>query len=308
MENKSHALMAGLFTLLLGIALVAAALWLGRDTQVRREYELVTSGSVSGLAPQSDVRYRGLEVGKVEALSFDPKVPGQILIKIGVDPGTPVTGSTFAQLGYQGVTGLGYIQLDDDGKGGSQLLAENSGQRIPLRPGLLDKLSNGGEAIVADLQVTITRLNELLGPANQKQLSETLVGLNQAAQKITEVAGQVTPTLQRLPGTVDSAHTTLVSIGSTANDYSALAKRLQAEDGLVAKLNESLDQFDTTARAIRLETLPNVGALSTDAARTSRSLSHAVDRLDERPQSLIFGAATGTPGPGEPGFVVPGAK
>jgi ABC-type transporter Mla subunit MlaD len=69
-ENKSHALMAGLFTVLLGIALIAAALWLSRDTQVKRDYELVTKGSVSGLSPQSDVRYRGLEVGKVESISF----------------------------------------------------------------------------------------------------------------------------------------------------------------------------------------------------------------------------------------------
>ena len=249
MENKSHALMAGLFTLLLGVALVAAALWLGRDTEVRREYELVTRGSVSGLAPQSDVRYRGLEVGKVESLSFDPKVTGQILIRIGVDPGTPVTESTFAQLGYQGVTGLGYIQLDDDAKGASPLLAENSGHRIPLRPGLLDKLSDGGQAIITDLQVTITRLNDVLGPTNQKALTDALVSLSQAAVRINEVAGQMTPTLQRLPGTVDSAHTTLNSIGTVATDYSGLAKRLQAEDGLIANLNESLDQFDSTARA-----------------------------------------------------------
>jgi phospholipid/cholesterol/gamma-HCH transport system substrate-binding protein len=120
MENKSHALMAGLFTLLLGIALIAAAVWLGRDTVQRTTYEIATRSSVSGLSAQSDVRYRGLEVGKVESLRFDPATPGQILVRIAVDPTTPVTASTFAQLGYQGVTGLGYIQLDDDGAPGAK--------------------------------------------------------------------------------------------------------------------------------------------------------------------------------------------
>ncbi len=300
--------MAGLFTVLLGIALIAAALWLSRDTQVKRDYELVTKGSVSGLSPQSDVRYRGLEVGKVESISFDPKVPGQILVKIAVDPGTPITDTTFAQLGYQGVTGLGFIQLDDDASGTPHLLADSASRRIELRPGLFDKLSSGGEAIVAQLQVTIARLNEVLGPGNQKQLAETLVGLNQAAQTLNQVTAQLSPTLQRLPATVDTAHTTLGSINTLAIDYTSLSKRIQANDGLLDRVNNSLEQFDTTARAIRLETLPNVGTLSTDAARSARSLSHAVDRLDERPQSLIFGAANGAPGPGEPGFVSPGAK
>jgi phospholipid/cholesterol/gamma-HCH transport system substrate-binding protein len=156
--------------------------------------------------------------------------------------------------------------------------------------------------------VTIARLNELLGPTNQKELSETLVSLNQAAQTLNKVTAQVSPTLQRLPATVDSAHSALNSINTLAIDYTSLSRRVQSNDGLLDRVNNSLEQFDTTARAIRLETLPNVGTLSTDAARSARSLSHAVDRLDERPQSLIFGAADGSPGPGEPGFVPPGAK
>jgi hypothetical protein len=79
--------------------------------------------------------------------------------------------------------------------------------RIELRPGLLDKLSNGGEAIVAQLQVTIARVNELLGPRQSEGAElETLVSLNQAAQTLNKVTAQASPTLQRLPATVDSAH------------------------------------------------------------------------------------------------------
>jgi len=62
--------------------------------------------SVPGLNPQAVVRYRGLDIGRVEAISFDPKVPGQILIHIGIRPDTPITKSTYATLGTQGVTGV----------------------------------------------------------------------------------------------------------------------------------------------------------------------------------------------------------
>ena len=86
MENRSHALLAGIFTVLLTIGIVAAAMWLNRDTQERVLYVLATSGTVAGLNPQAAVRYRGMEVGKVEAIEFDRDNPGQILVRIGVLP------------------------------------------------------------------------------------------------------------------------------------------------------------------------------------------------------------------------------
>src|SRR4051794_30118615 len=105
MENKAHALMAGLFTLVLLIVAVFIGLWLNRDRIKRVPYEIVTRMSIPGLSPQAAVRYRGLDVGKVDAIMFDPKVPGQILMRLGIRPDTPITQSTYGTLAYQGVTG-----------------------------------------------------------------------------------------------------------------------------------------------------------------------------------------------------------
>ena len=52
MENRSHALAAGIFTLLLTLGIIAAAMWLNRDTQERTPYVLTTTGSVSSLMPK----------------------------------------------------------------------------------------------------------------------------------------------------------------------------------------------------------------------------------------------------------------
>src|SRR5688572_30699319 len=115
MENKAHALAAGLFTLLLGALLVAAAFWIRGEPIANDRYTLYTHGSVSGLNAQADVRYRGVEVGKVESIGFDPKDPRTILVEVSVRAGTPLTRGTYAQLAAQGITGLSYVQLEDDG-------------------------------------------------------------------------------------------------------------------------------------------------------------------------------------------------
>ena len=68
MENRAHALAAGLFTLLLGIGVLLAAQWFSRDNYEKVQYTLVSNHSVSGLNVQAAVRLRGVEVGKVESI------------------------------------------------------------------------------------------------------------------------------------------------------------------------------------------------------------------------------------------------
>ena len=57
MENKSHALAAGGFVLLLTSASVSMAVWLTRDDRALINYELAGAVNVSGLQPQANVRF-----------------------------------------------------------------------------------------------------------------------------------------------------------------------------------------------------------------------------------------------------------
>lgn len=113
MENKSHALAAGIFVLVVAAMLAGLAIWLTRDNANYEQYELSTRDGVSGLQPQATVRYKGVAVGKVTRIGFDPQVSGNVLIRIAVNEQAPISPTTFAVLGYQGVTGLAHVQLDD---------------------------------------------------------------------------------------------------------------------------------------------------------------------------------------------------
>ena len=121
MENSAHALVAGIFVILLSIAVGLVATWFSGDNIQRVSYLVVTKESVSGLNPQSSVHYRGVLIGKVEDIEFDPEDSQQILVQISVNENVNLQNTVYAQLGYQGVTGLAYIQLNDDGIGTGKL-------------------------------------------------------------------------------------------------------------------------------------------------------------------------------------------
>src|SRR5260370_30926068 len=99
MENGSHALMSGFFTSALLSGGVLAWIWFNRDRIERVPYMIATTESIPGLNPQAAVRYRGLEAGKVDDISFNPAVPGPIVIRLAVHSETPVTTTPFAKTG-----------------------------------------------------------------------------------------------------------------------------------------------------------------------------------------------------------------
>ena len=114
MENKSHAFAAGAFVIAVVALLLGLATWLSRDQQEGDIYELSTAESVTGLSEQAAVRFRGINIGKVTQIGFDPLNKGQVLLRISIRKDVPLTESTYATLGYQGVTGLAFCGRTED--------------------------------------------------------------------------------------------------------------------------------------------------------------------------------------------------
>lgn len=310
MENKSHALVAGLFTLVMLAATVLVAVWLNRDRVQWVPYQIATKLSIPGLTPQAAVRYRGLDVGKVEAITFDPDVVGQILIHINVQPDTPITHSTFATLGYQGVTGIAYVELEDDGSQPRRLpSSDRQVARIEMRPSLFDQLQNRGLAILQQTEEITQRVGKLLTPANQQAILAAFDNISKAANELATIPRQLQPTLAKLPGLAGQAQRTLNSLDTLSRNASALTAnlngmttRLQAPNGPIDQIGDAAEQVGAAASRLEHETLP----LASDARTTIRALNRTLENLNDRPQSVLFGSPAAPPGPGEPGFAAPG--
>lgn len=324
MENKAHALAAGAFVLGLAAALVALVVWLTRDNTVRNTYELSTRDAVSGLQPQAMVRYRGIAVGKVSLIDFDPKVKGNVRVRITVDQRVPLTTSSYATLAYQGVTGLAFIALDDKGESQTPLMPDNDDPpRIPLRPSVLAQLQDRGEAIINQIEEVTKRANVLLGDPNQKRIADALESIAQAtasANQLTRsldntVKNGLNPALAALPPLIERTKDTMGTVKTAASDVSRVANnanttvtRLNAKDGPVERLSDGTRALAQAVDSFNAATLPRVNRVADDTSRAVRRLGRTADSINDNPQSLLFGNGGVVAGPGEPGFSAPAAR
>ena len=306
MENRAHALAAGLFTLVLGAALAAVALWFGKEDLKLVPYLMTTSSSVTGLKVEAPVRYRGVDVGKVDEIAIDSANGGRVRIRIGVREGTPITKSTYAQLGYQGITGLAYVLLGDDGKSKEALQSgPDEIAVIRMKPSLMDN----GESLFGSIVEITDKVNALLAEENQGRVRRTLAGLEDLTQRANVAAKKLGPSLEAMPGLIIEAKSAAADARASLNKADQL---IGSVNGLALKLDQrvdtltravvSIEEVGITARAVGEETMPRMNALVDDLTRETHTLGRVVNTLGDNPQSIVFGTPPGRPGPGESGF------
>ena len=317
MENRSYALMTGVFTLSLLFAAVVISIWLNRDRVERVPYLVATTRSVSGLSPQAPIRFRGLEVGRVKAISFDQVVPGQILIELNINPDAPITTTTFATLGFQGVTGIAFVQLNDEAAQPVRLPSSHDKMaRIELRASIFDKLESHGSLILSRAEQLSERLNNFLTPENQKIILATFEQASKTASAFETIPRQLQPTLSQLPALTQQTGQALNAVTQVSKeakvlvrDMDGLVHQLRAPQGPLHTLTQTTQELGGSVQQllglVETQSLPKVNILADEARTTMRNVNRTVNTFSEQPQSILFGTPHLQPGPGEAGFVFP---
>lgn len=309
MENKAHALLAGLFVLGLGTAILLALFWLGGSHEVMHRYIVVTTQNVSGLNPQAQVKYRGIRVGKVDEIRIDPETPENILIHISVREDVPLTQDTVAKLSYQGITGLAHILLQERDPAPSPRLAvdDEHPPRITMIPSLIEELGESGQGLMLKANQLLGSANALLDEQNRRQFGRTLNNLAALSEELRPTVGQLNATLQQVRRLLSDEH--VAQLGTAIRETGPL---LTEGRQTLHRLQSAVDRVDALigdasgdgAAAL----MPRLNELVGEVAGTARQLNRVLRTLEETPQSLVFGAPPLPPGPGEPGFAGTGGQ
>lgn len=312
MENRAHAIAAGLFVLGLLLSAALVGHWLAGSPQVRKTYRVVSTMPVSGLNVQGQVRFRGIGVGRVTAIDLDLKDTRRILVDIEVEARIPLTKGTYAQLGMEGITGIAYVHLLDDGDKPEPIDKGVEGTpEIALKPSVLDEVMDSAGTIAKDAKTVLASMQRLLADDNQKNVSATLASIQSATASLDAAAKRLPGAIERADQMLSEANRralseSLASLNASAKELpeiarearQALAEARKAADS-VGRLSEELRGATTD---VRRDTLPRAQALAESVERGAERVGRLAYELERRPESVIWGRGGTRPGPGEAGF------
>jgi len=315
MENRAHAIVAGLFVIVLSAATAVALWWFSGSRETMREVVLVSQGNVTGLNLQAAVRFRGIDAGRVDEITIDPKDPRDILVRISLRADLPLTRGTTASLGYQGVTGLAFVQLEDRGEDLRPLeIPPGEVPRIVLSPSLLDELSDVAITALQQFKTVAAQVQQLFEDENIGRMGETLKRLESAAKGMDETFSEAPAAIAavkrlfapenqaRFTAAMANLEQTSSEVAPTIAEFRALLTQLKAT-------SEHLDQATVaTGNDLLNGSLPRLNSMMKELTITSKRLTRLIEEVDAAPQMLLLGRGERPPGPGEDGFKAPGAQ
>jgi phospholipid/cholesterol/gamma-HCH transport system substrate-binding protein len=300
MDRDANYVAVGAFVLLVIGMAVSFVLWYTnlQDKHIYLRYEIYFPGTVSGLTPGSPVRYLGVDVGKVARILIDPQQRNRVLVIADIEATAPIDGRTRASLSLQGITGLLFIDLKQDGKStAAGPLAD--GLHYPVirsAPSDFDVLLSNLPQLTTHLVELVDRVNQVFSDENVRAFKATLDNARLASERlpgtlrdVQELMADARSAFKEVKGA--AADLRAIEAQAAPDLESALANIRRVSDNL-AKTSDLLEHFvaDNGPVVTRFthQSLPEFEQLlreSRQAARDFRDLSRS---LKQNPSQLIY--------------------
>ena len=300
MDRDTNYVVVGAFVLLVVAMAVSFVFWYTdqRDKRTYQRYEIYFQGTVSGLTAGSPVRYLGVDVGKVVRVMLDPQQRQRVEAIVDIESAAPIDSRTLASLTLQGITGLLFIDLEQDPKPTTAgPLAQ--GHRYPVIRSTrsdFDVLLSSLPALATHAIELVDHFNQVVSDKNVRNFDAILDNVRLASERLPETvrdAQALVADMRRASHEVEGAAADLHGITTAAapDIKVALANVRHLTDKL-ADTSDHLDRFVAEnepglSRFTRLS-LPQLEQLlheSREAARDFRDLSRS---LKQNPSQLIY--------------------
>lgn len=242
METRASHIAVGTFVLLLLLGLAGFVVWISKfqtEADLQR-YDILFEESVTGLELDSNVRYRGVPVGRVRDIRIDPQNIERIRVTIEVRGDTPVKVDTKASLELQGLTGGVYVLLNEGTQGAAPLpgTREAPYPEIGSRPSNLARIFEGAPELIAKGSLLLDRVTRLFSDENEAAVKDILINVKTLTDTLATQSGGLDELLTQ-------AESTVTQIGSMSTEIEGLAKDLRTEltsdDGSLSKLIVNAD-------------------------------------------------------------------
>ncbi len=171
MVSRSQKIRLGVFlTISIAILIIAIGIITGSRLLKKQAtyYIRYKEMSLTGLEIGSPVKYRGLRIGRIEDMYIDEKDVTSIIVKISIDPKTPIKEDNEAVIDYLSIAaGLKMIEIQG-GTNESKRLQPNS--FIRAGQSLVDTITGKAEVITEKLEMILNNFAELTAPNRQEKL------------------------------------------------------------------------------------------------------------------------------------------
>ncbi len=310
METRAHYVLIGVFAILAAVSGLAFVVWLGK-VEVDREfafYRIRFDGAVTGLSLGSDVRYNGIKVGEVSSLGLDQDDPSKVLVRVKVNPTTPVTEDSVCSLEIQGLTGVAFVQISGGSPYSKRLVAARGEGPpfIPARRSEIQKIFADVPTLLSTVNEVANKVSELLNQDNREAIGATLRHIEQVTGAFAEQSDNIAVLIDNVAQASSELRTTAQHINSLSFRLESLAAKAEVmmDDEVPLLISDARVTAQSVARVAKesetliaqgraklenFEGLEQIELFVLEARQLVSTLERVAYRLERDPTGFIFG-------------------
>ena len=285
METKANTALIGAFTLVVLALGFVFVYWLARGTEQSSTATLnvIFEDPVTGLSVGSQVVFNGIKIGDVKTLTLDPDNPRVVVAGLGVQPLRSIKADTQVTLGFQGLTGVGYVEM----AGGSPVLppiweAMPEPTIIATRSSMQDLLA-GARTILARTDETLQSLERIVSE-NSDDIALAILDVRKFTGALAENSDDVAAFIANVSAASKGIAEATTKLDGIVTKSEALLSAVEPED-----LRITLDNIKSTTEnlAAQGEALGSIMARADKVAANAEAFSQHLPALGENAASVI---------------------
>jgi phospholipid/cholesterol/gamma-HCH transport system substrate-binding protein len=300
MEREANYAAVGAFVVLVAIMAVLFVYWYS-DSREHRDYtryEVYFEGSVSGLERGAQVRYLGVDVGRVYNMRIDPRDSSRVQVLVDIDSSAPVSDKTVAELSLQGVTGLLYMDLTQD-NGTRRLTKAVPSEKYPV----IRSARSSFDVLLASLPDLVglasdvaDRAARMLSDKNIASVSNALASIDKASatlpQTLTEVKMLVADLRDATSEVREVARQANQVVGTAGPEVVTAMNRVRVVADNLTDASENLNKLVAEnrqdIRSFTREGLPELERFLREGRSAAREFRELSRSLRDNPSQILY--------------------
>ena len=296
MYSRVNYTIVGIFVILFGAGLIWFAFWLGKyeTRQSYYTYKLNMTESVSGLSVDSDVMFRGVDIGRVSDIRINPENIEQIEVYLKIPQDIPIKEDMVASTKMFGVTGL--LSVEIEGGSNSAKTLEPTDDYIPViktKPSLITTLSHSAESITQRLNNVIIQAEKLLSDENLENVEKILVNVEELTHNSHVVRERALKSLEELDLTLQESRASMATLtGDVDSVKKVLVPTIENFNRVILQVEKDLASGDYDLKKILEPLIIDVQLMTSEVSEMARE-------VEQSPSDIFFKSRKQLRGPGE---------
>ena len=272
MERGVNYILIGLCFIATLIGLVVFIFWFGGNNEFGsnvKKYKAYSKVAIDGVRPDSSIKYKGINVGKIVNINFKDNNFDEIEFDLIIREDLPIKKDSILKVDQSGILGSNFLNLIQNDSSNDMLDVDGV---LQIKSGGMSQILESAPSLTGKIDSLLQNTNEIINPENVKNITSILESIKDSAIKLNKMMSLAQEKTKEIG-----------SLIANVNDVS------NATNTMLKTINKKINDGEYDIKDILTPSLISIENSMNNINKLAEDGSILLKDLRENPYNTIFG-------------------